>query len=97
MKTIIKIHDAEWFKEHCKVIDRNFAFTEVVPSNPAWNEKSSVSWLLGDSPTSMGSLAGRELEVEIDGGIQSGSIAASRYMVEGYWIPNWAIEWVKEE
>jgi hypothetical protein len=44
----------------------------------------------------MGLLVGQVLEVAHDD-IGSGRIDNARYFAGGYWIPNWAIEWIKEE
>lgn len=42
-------------------------------------------------------LLGKVLIVECDDGNEAGNITDARYFAGGYWIPNWAIEWVKEE
>ena len=94
MITIIKIHDKQWFKEHCRVRGATEYCSYLEPKSIPWGRISTVSWSLdGD----MGQLVGKILEVEYDSGNDSGSIEDARYLVKSYWIPNWAIEWVKEE
>jgi hypothetical protein len=44
----------------------------------------------------MDPLEGCVLEVERDGGNKSGDMDNARYNAGGFWIPNWAIEWVME-
>ena len=99
MKTTIKIHDTEWFETHCKVIDHTKTYDELVPNLPGWKDMSTISWLSGYTVLNgMGSLEGRVLIVErYNNDVSSLLMLGSRYMAGGYWIPNWAIEWVKEE
>lgn len=94
MKTTIKIHDSQWFKKHCKVIGITEYGSYIEPKYLLWNHVYTINWSLeGD----MGQLVGQVLEVECDDGINSGSMDDARYFAKDYWIPNWAIEWVKEE
>jgi hypothetical protein len=97
MKTTIKIHDTEWFKEHCRICDRVREFDGFIlrPKYDSWLYVRTIHWLQG--PGCMDPLEGKVLEVEHDSGFDNGSISNARYMAGGYWIPNWAIEWVKEE
>lgn len=94
MKTTIKIHDTKWFKEHCRVVGATDSLSELEPKYDSWKGRSTVSWLTGNL---MGLLEGKVLQVEHDAGIGSGIMDNARYSFGGYWIPNWAIEWVKEE
>lgn len=101
MKTTIKIHDAQWFKAHCRISTivhndiRTCKFIELVPKYASWRHKSTIHWLHGTG--SMSSLEGKVLQVELDSGIIEGAeMNNARYQVKGYWIPNWAIEWVEE-
>ena len=99
MKTTIKIHDTEWFEEHCKVISSTQVYDELVPNLPGWKDMSTVSWLSGYTvKDGMSSLEGRVLIVEHYNNDKSSSLMmGSRDMARDYWIPNWAIEWGKEE
>lgn len=98
MKTIIKIHDTQWFKKHCKVIAKYDTFVALMPKYSCWDSQVDgfVSWLSGSN---MSYLEGMVLEVDKDEpkALSHVSMSGSRYYAEGYWIPNWAIEWVKEE
>jgi hypothetical protein len=98
--TKIKIHDAEWFKENC-CISKNISkeFRPLRPKGAYWKkiDKSSdlIYWLSGGE---MHALAGKVLEVtEIRTETSAGNIYDAKYYAGGYAIPNWAIEWVKEE
>lgn len=97
--TTIKIHDTEWFETHCRLISRTAAYDELVPNLPGWKGIPTVSWLSGYTiKDGMSSLEGRVLIVEhYSNNATSLLMMGSRYMARGYWIPNWAIEWVKEE
>lgn len=90
--TTIKIHDAQWFKKHCKVIGSTKYGSYLEPKYSPWKRIYTLSWSLEGR---MGLLVGQVLEVAYDD-IGSGSIDNARYFAGGYWIPNWAIEWVKE-
>ena len=96
MKTTIKIHDTQWFKEHCRIVDMTARFNALIPKYDSWAHVRTIHWLHG-AADSMSPLEGKVLKVELDVGPDSGHISNARYMVKGYWIPNWAIEWVKEE
>ena len=37
----------------------------------------------------------KQLDVEKDNDIDSGSMNNARYFARGYWVPNWAIEWLQ--
>lgn len=89
MKTTIKIHDTQWFKKHC---ESYYQFSRLMPKYDSWSPAQTIHWILG-----MRSLEGKVLEVEHDCGNKAGYINDARYMAEGFYIPNWAIEWVKEE
>lgn len=46
----------------------------------------------------MDALTGKVLAVTFTlNGLNSGKMYGSKYFAGGYCIPNWAIEWVKEE
>ena len=94
--TVIKIHNTEWFMKHCKIISERHNFIELVPIYPCWDLHAAdcVSWLSGDND--MGHMEGKVLKVEHDIGINQGDMTGARYYINGFWIPNWAIEWVKE-
>ena len=92
MKTTIKIHDAQWFKEHCKVIGSTEYGSSLEPKYSPWEHVLTLPWSLEGK---MGQLVGQVLEVEHDD-VDSGSIDNARYFAGGFWIPNWVIEWVKE-
>lgn len=89
--TTIKIHDAQWFKEHCRVIGATEYGSSLVPKYSPWKHTLTLPWSLEGE---MGKLVGQVLEVEYDDG--SGSMDNARYFAGGFWIPNWTIEWVKE-
>lgn len=91
----IKIHDKQWFKKHCKVIGAIGYCSHIEPKYSSWRHVLTIGWSLASS--SMSQLVGQVLEVEHDSGINAGSINDARYFAGGYWIPNWSIEWVKEE
>ena len=69
--------------------------SHIEPKYSSWRHVLTIGWSLASS--SMSQLVGQVLEVEHDSGINAGSINDARYFAGGYWIPNWAIEWVKEE
>ena len=92
----IKIHDKQWFEEHCELHTSDGFGKYLVPS--CWTneqKRHAVSFLI-DGP--MWRLAGQVLVVENDDAfdIDARTMIGARYFV-GFWIPNWAIEWVKEE
>lgn len=89
----IKIHDKQWFKEHCKVIGVTEYGSCLEPKYLPWRHIITLPWSLEDS---MGQLVGQVLKVAHDDGIYSGSMDNAHYFAEGFWIPNWTIEWVKE-
>lgn len=91
----IKIHDKQWFEKHCKVVGATGYCSHIEPKYSPWRQVVTIGWSL--SSVSMGRLVGQILEAERDYGISAGRINDSRYFAGGYWIPNWAIEWVKEE
>jgi hypothetical protein len=93
MKTIIKIHDKKWFKEHCEAYIGTSEFNSLKPKYDSWRFIRTIPWL---GAAYMGHLEGKILKVERDSGNTSGWMNNARYMAEGFWIPNWAIEWVKE-
>lgn len=93
MKTTIKIHDAQWFKEHCKVIGSTEYGSSLEPKYHFWRHVFTLNWSLEGI---MSQLVGQVLEVEHDSGIAFGSMNNARYFAGGFWIPNWTIEWVKE-
>lgn len=95
MRTTIKIHNTQWFKEHCRVTAETNVFVALTPKYDSWRHRSTVHWHRGEG--AMDPLEGCVLEVERDDGNKQGDMDNARYMAEGYWIPNWAIEWVKEE
>lgn len=95
MKATIKIHDTRWFRAHCRVTAATIDFADLKPKYDSWRHKCSVSWMHGLD--AMSPLEGCVLEVECDSGNEAGDMSDARYMAGGYWIPNWAIEWVKEE
>lgn len=90
----IKIHDRQWFKRNCRAIGLTEYDSRLEPKHSLWRHVHTLSWSLEGT---MGWLVGKVLEVEKDDGIDSGGMDNARYFVGGYWIPNWAIEWVKEE
>lgn len=92
--TTIKIRDEQWFKEHCD--SRNDGLRYLVPS--CWTkeqQRATVGFLIDGS---MEELMGRVLVVETDdtSDIAARNMMGSRYFSD-FWIPNWAIEWIKEE
>lgn len=95
MKTTIKIHDKKWFAEHCVVLYTKFYSYGLKPKYPAWKNLYTLHWPV--SQTGMNLLTGQVLEVEHDDGDKAGVMRDARYLAGGHWIPNWAIEWVKEE
>lgn len=86
----IKIHDTQWFKKHCR-IRAQAAYSSLVPKYAFWKKVLTVSWITG-----MSTLEGQILEVEADSGFIDGAMHQARFLAGGFWIPNWAIEWVKE-
>lgn len=96
MKTTIKIHDSKWFKEHCRVTATMSEFNALKPSYEPWNHIRTIHWLQG-GVHSMSPLEGKVLKVELDSGIDAGLMSDARYMAKRFWIPNWAIEWIKEK
>lgn len=97
-KIKIKIHNAEWFKEHCCYIVNKWK-DYLIPKGALWEsldeEADVIHWLLGGE---MSNLTGKVLKVKrIDRKKVSAKMNSSRYLAGGYWIPNWAIEWVMEE
>ena len=95
--TKIKIHDKEWFKENCCLSTEYHKCLR--PKGSLWEildkELDTVNWILGGI---MDTLAGEELKVmRTDKNVRAGRMNSSRYFAGGYWIPNWAIEWVKED
>lgn len=97
--TIVKIHDSQWFKKHCKVLSKTDNYIELIPKYFCWDSQTTgfVSWLSGDSD--MSRMEGKVLKVEYDDDTVPVHklMCGSRYQIKGFWIPNWAIEWVKEE
>ena len=92
--TTIKIKDKEWFEENCvRIYDCN---TYFVPRHWTKEQQDRTVSFLTDGP--MGALMGQVLIVEEDDqdDVSAKNMMGSRYFVK-YWIPNWAIEWVKEE
>ncbi len=88
----IKIRDSRWFKKHCKIIS---SCGELVPKYFPWDKKVfALAW--NGEGSSMSLLRGKVLEIERDDGNKAGDITDARYFAGGFWIPNWAIEWVKE-
>lgn len=88
----IKIRDKDWFIKNCDLHMEGLR-KWVVPS--CWTreqQERTVHFLLDDS---MWSKVGKVLKVDRVNKYVTG-IMDSRYMADGYWIPNWAIEWVKE-
>lgn len=94
--TTIKIRDKQWFEEHCELHMSDGFCKYLVPSCWTKEQKSHTISFLFDSP--MWRLAGQVLVVENDDifDIDARTMIGSRYFVS-FWIPNWAIEWVKEE
>lgn len=98
--TKIKIHDEEWFEEHCcRSTVSPSQYKPLIPNHPSWkkhDKENPVMYWLSDG--FMNDLAGQELEVTIidDRGEGTKEIYGSKYCAGGYWIPNWAIEWVME-
>lgn len=90
----IKIHDKQWFKEHCRVVGATGYYSYLEPKYSPWRHVITLDWSLEN--TKMCQLTGKVLEVEKDDGDTTGCITDARYFAGGYWIPNWAIEWVKE-
>lgn len=91
----IKIRDKQWFQEHCDSREDGI-IRYFVPS--CWTkeqQRATVSFLI-DVP--MEELIGQVLVVETDdtSDIDARNMMGSRYFSD-FWIPNWAIEWVKEE
>lgn len=93
MKTTIKIHNKQWFLEHCKVIGSTEYGSSLEPKYYPWRHIITLSWSLDGK---MGQLVGQVLEVAHDDGIDSGNMDNARYFAGDFWIPNWTIEWVKE-
>lgn len=91
----IKIHDKQWFKEHCKVVGATGYCSHIEPKYSPWRQVLTIGW--SSASSSMSQLIGQVLEVEHDSGIYAGHITDARYFARGFWLPNWAIEWVKEE
>lgn len=90
----IKIHDKKWFKEHCRVV-REIGYDRLLtPKYSPWKKVRTISWISGDC-NSMSPLEGLILKVERYDA-HGNDITDARYFAGGYWIPNWAIEWVKE-
>ena len=92
--TTIKIHDRKWFKRNCRSIGATEYDSYLESKHSPWRHVFTLPWSLKGT---MGQLVGQVLEVAHDSGIDSGSMDNARYFAGGYWIPNWAIEWVKEE
>lgn len=99
--TKIKIHDEEWFKEHCCISTvSTYEFRPLIPKGESWKKLDSenpVMYWLSDG--FMNTLAGKVLKVTVTddrGGEEAKEIYGSKYCAGGYWIPNWAIEWVME-
>lgn len=92
--TVIKIRDPEWFKQNCKVSAATDALRDLIPKHKSWKNADAFPWTSGDC--AMSPLEGQVLKVQWDEGILAGDITDARYQAKGYWIPNWAIEWVKE-
>lgn len=90
---MFKIHDKQWFEKNCRVIGETAYGSDIEPKYPSWRHTFTLPWSLENF---MGRLVGQVLDVEKDDGIDSGSMDNARYFARGYWIPNWAIEWVKE-
>lgn len=89
----IKIKDESWFRMNCD-LHKKCGVEYLVPS--CWTreqQEHTVYFLLGCD--SMWSKVGKVLKVDRVFKYAT-RIMDSRYMVDGYWIPNWAIEWVKE-
>ena len=86
----IKIHDKQWFEEQCIVASIR---GDLLPKYPSWHKVLTVPWSAGSG---MRFLNGKVLEVEHDDGNKAGDISDARYFAGNYWIPNWAIEWIKE-
>lgn len=95
MRTTIKIHDKDWFNKNCKFVYAEGRSIFIEPKYPVWKYVQTFSWSLTNR--NMVSLVGQILKVEIDEGNTSGDISDARYFAKGLWIPNWVIEWVKEE
>jgi hypothetical protein len=97
---MIKIHDEKWFREHCcRSTVSPCEFGPLIPKDESWKKLDSenpVMYWLSDG--FMNNLVGQELEVTLTDLKGEGSkvIQGSRYFAGGYWIPNWAIEWVME-
>jgi len=92
---IIKIHDKNWFNKNCKVVYAKEGVSFIEPKYSPWKHVTTFSWSLIDIDMSL--LVGQILKVNIDDGNTAGNITDARYFAGGYWVPNWAIEWVKEE
>lgn len=93
----IKIHDAEWFRKHCRP-GRRF-HDALRPKGLRWRwydrKRGMVYWLINGP---MDTLVGKVLEVEDESKfITADEMHSTKYIAGGYYIPNWAIEWVKEE
>ena len=97
--TTIKIRNKEWFEENCCISTECSFPTSVRPKGVLWEsldkETDVVHWITGGD---MSTLAGEELKVmRTDRKVSASMMNSSRYFAGGYWIPNWAIEWVKED
>lgn len=93
--TVIKIRDRKWFKQHCKVVATYGGnLCDILPKYSPWKVVCALPWTY--KGLGMSELIGCVLEVEHDEGDQAGVITDARYSAQGFWIPNWAIEWVKE-
>lgn len=78
----IKIHDKQWFEEHCKVVGATGYCSHIEPKYSLWRQVPTISWSLANS--SMSQLIGQVLEVECNSGIDAGSINCARYFARGY-------------
>lgn len=98
--TTIKIRNKEWFKEHCCFsIYVDFSGNSLIPKGTLWKRLDKkadvVHWFTGGA---MSLLAGKELKVtRTDKKVSASKMNSSKYFAGGYWIPNWVIEWVKED
>lgn len=94
--TKIKIHDAEWFDKHC-CPGKGF-HDALRPKGLRWrryDKMRGIVYWLSEGP--MSALVGRVLEVEEEAkDITADEMRSAKYMAGGFYIPNWAIEWVME-
>lgn len=95
--TKIKIHDAEWFDKCCCP---GKGFHDVLrPKGLRWRRYAGthgIVYWLSEGP--MNDLVGKVLEVEkVAEDVTANEMRSAKYMAEGFYIPNWAIEWVMEE